>query len=80
MAISKFKATCLAALEKVHRTGHPLLVTRRGEPIAQVIPASPPAKASGSFGAMQGKMRTVGNIVEPLEEEDWEVLSGPDGN
>ncbi len=28
MAISKFKATCLAVLERVRRTGRPVVVTR----------------------------------------------------
>lgn len=35
-AISKFKATCLAVLQEVRQTGQPILVTRRGEPIAEV--------------------------------------------
>jgi hypothetical protein len=30
IAISKFKATCLAVLEKVRKTGKPVLVTRFG--------------------------------------------------
>jgi len=42
--VSKFKATCLARLERVRRTGRPLLITKRGVPIAQVVPP-PPAEA-----------------------------------
>ena len=38
ITISRFKATCLAVLAKVKRTGKPILVTRKGEPIAQVMP------------------------------------------
>ena len=41
MAISKFKATCLATLERVRRTGRPLRVTRFGKPIADIVPPSP---------------------------------------
>src|SRR6058998_2019277 len=37
VSVSEFKATCLALLDKVKRTGRPILVTRRGEPIAQVV-------------------------------------------
>jgi hypothetical protein len=33
MPISKFKATCLATLERVRRTGRPLRVTRFGKPV-----------------------------------------------
>jgi prevent-host-death family protein len=38
LAISKFKATCLAVLEDVRRTGVPVRVTRFGKPVAEVVP------------------------------------------
>ena len=38
IAISKFKATCLAVLENVRKTGKTILVTRFGEPMAEVVP------------------------------------------
>jgi prevent-host-death family protein len=71
--ISRFKATCLAALERVRKTGRPLLVTKRGVPIAQVIP--PPApEVKGAFGVMRGTADELADILEPLGEEDWEAL------
>lgn len=42
IAISKFKATCLAVLERVRRTNQPIRVTRFGKPVAEIIPPSPP--------------------------------------
>jgi prevent-host-death family protein len=36
VSISTFKATCLALLDKVKKTGRPLLVTRKGEPIVGI--------------------------------------------
>jgi prevent-host-death family protein len=42
MAISKFKATCLAVLERVRRTKKPVLITRFGQPVAEVVPPSAP--------------------------------------
>lgn len=75
IAISKFKATCLAALERVRKTGRPLLVTRRGVPIAQVIPPAMPEPSAGSaFGCMAEGVEELGDIVAPLPAEDWEVL------
>lgn len=75
IAISKFKATCLSLLDRVKKTGQPLLVTKRGEPIAQVVPPPPPEAPAGSaFGSMAGSGRILGDIVEPLGEDDWEVL------
>jgi prevent-host-death family protein len=38
IAISKFKATCLAVLERVRRTGKPIRVTRFGQVVAAVVP------------------------------------------
>src|SRR6266404_5716433 len=44
IAISKFKATCLAVLERVRKTGRPVLVTRFGEPVAELVPPHAPMK------------------------------------
>jgi prevent-host-death family protein len=75
MPISRFKATCLAVLERVRRTGQPVLVTRRGQPVAQVVPP-PPALAHGWLGCLRGTGRIAGDVVGPvLSEDDWEVLA-----
>ena len=75
VTISKFKATCLALLEKVKRTGEPILVTRKGEPIAQVIPAPPPEKPKAWLGSFQSSGKIVGDVMSPaLNESDWEIL------
>ena len=76
ISISRFKATCLARLDKVKRTGQPLLITRRGEAIAEVMPPSPPRASAGWLGSLQPTGRIVGDIVEPATAaEDWEALS-----
>ncbi|MFN2397963.1 MAG: type II toxin-antitoxin system Phd/YefM family antitoxin [Gemmatimonadaceae bacterium] len=75
IAISKFKATCLAVLERVRRTGRPIVVTRFGSPMAEVIPPSPPPRKGGWLGSMRHRGRIVGDIVAPVaDERDWEVL------
>jgi prevent-host-death family protein len=73
--ISRFKATCLAVLERVRRTGMPVVVTKRGEPIAEVVPPTPEASGKPWLGAMRGTGRVVGDIVAPASEPDeWEAL------
>lgn len=75
MPISKFKATCLAALDRVRKTGRPLLITKRGVPVAEVIP--PPKEEvsdDDAFGSMAEGTQELGDIVEPLAAEDWEAL------
>jgi prevent-host-death family protein len=75
IAISKFKAKCLSVLQRVKRTGKPVLVPRFGKPIAEVVPPSGRAKAATWIGAFQSRGRIVGDIVSPAtEERDWEAL------
>ena len=75
ISISTFKATCLAVLDRVKKTGRPILVTRKGEPIAQVIPPPLPEQRTEWLGSFKSSGRIVGDIISPaVEEEDWEVL------
>jgi len=75
ISISDFKATCLAVLDRVNRTGQSILVTRRGEPIAQVTPPPPEARPQSWLGCMAGKATIVGDVVSPAtEESEWEAL------
>lgn len=75
IAISKFKATCLAVLKRVRRTGRPIRVTRFGEPVAEIVPPSPPERPQGWLGSMGGTAEIEGDIVSPaLEPEEWEAL------
>jgi len=75
IAISKFKATCLAVLERVRRTRKPVRVTRFGEPVAEVNPPSASAGKQKRLGSMVGTIRIKGDIVSPVTKaDDWEVL------
>ena len=75
ISISKFKATCLAVLERVRRTGKSIVVTKYGEPIAEIVPPTPMPPGKDWLGSMQGRGRVVGDIVAPaVEPEEWEVL------
>jgi antitoxin (DNA-binding transcriptional repressor) of toxin-antitoxin stability system len=78
IAISKFKATCLAVLERVRKTGKPVLVTRFGQPIAQIGPPEG-AKRVPRLGGGAGTMVILGDIVGPIgDESDWEVAQDPE--
>lgn len=73
ISVSKFKATCLAELERVRKTGQPLLITKRGVPLAQVVPPPPEPPPKSWFGAMKGTVKILGDIVEPVGDDDWEA-------
>jgi antitoxin (DNA-binding transcriptional repressor) of toxin-antitoxin stability system len=73
MAISKFKARCLAELERVRTTREPLLVTRFGKPVAQIQPP-PEDKRASWIGSMKGTFEILGDIVGSISpESDWEA-------
>ena len=65
--ISKFKATCRAVLDRVARTREPVLVIRRGEPIATIVPHTPGAAGSW-LGSMKGSVAIRGDIIAPALE------------
>jgi prevent-host-death family protein len=75
MAIGNFLANCLDVLEKVRRTGRPVLIVRSGEPLAEIVPPPAPAKPQRWLGALRSTGRIVGDIVSPASDEaDWDVL------
>jgi prevent-host-death family protein len=65
IAISKFKATCLAVLEDVRRTGTPVRVTRFGRPVAEVVPTRPETVSSW-LGCARDSVEISGDISEPV--------------
>lgn len=74
IAISEFKAKCLALLDQVQKTKKPIRVTRFGKPVAEVVPPTP-ARSADWMGSMKGKSKILGDIISPASEEyDWEVL------
>ena len=75
MAVSKFKATCLAVLDRVGRTGRPLRITRFGKPIADVVPPQSVTRVPAWLGAMRGRGRVADDLVAPVEDaRAWDAL------
>jgi prevent-host-death family protein len=79
IAISKFKATCLAVLERVRRTNQPIRVTRFGKPVAEIMPPAVRDRAKRRIGTLGENMRIIGDIVGPIGDlSDWEAAQdGP---
>jgi prevent-host-death family protein len=75
VAISEFKAKCLGILEQVRKTRTPILVTRFGEPVAQIGPPAPGKRPKNWLGCMEGTGRITGDIVAPTGDwNDWEAF------
>lgn len=77
MAISEFKATCLAVLERVRRTGTSIVVTKRGEPVAEINPPSPASTGEGWLGSMRGTATLADDLIAPTgPASEWDAF-GP---
>ncbi len=69
ISISEFKAKCLGLLEELDNDG--IVVTKRGHPIAKVIPIGEPDNRK-LIGSMKGKIKVDGNIFSTGVEWDAE--------
>jgi prevent-host-death family protein len=74
IVISEFKAKCLGILRRVQKTGRPVVVTRRGERVAEIHPPSPVESDADWLGSFAARGQIIGNLVEPIATEDWEAL------
>ena len=70
IAAGEFKAKCLKMLDKVANERETLVITKRGIPVAKVIPIP----SQGDFvGSMRGSVIWEGDIVSPIDVE-WEAM------
>jgi prevent-host-death family protein len=73
MPAAEFKAHCLAVMDEVRKTRNPVVITKRGEPVAKLVPVD--AVRDEFIGRLEGVIRIVGDIESPVElPENWEVL------
>ena len=65
----EFKQRCLALLDRVAETGVPIVVTKRGRPVARVVPVDAPNHS------LRGSLRVLTTDDEDLYStgEIWEA-------
>jgi prevent-host-death family protein len=68
---SEFKAKCLAVLDEVERTRRSVVITKRGRPVAELIPHA--TKKRELWGILKDELFIEGDIVSPIDVE-WEAL------
>jgi prevent-host-death family protein len=71
---AEFKAKCLKLIDEVAATHEPLVITKRGKPVAKVVPIEE-EKPRGLFGYMKGTGKIVGDIVN-VPHEPWAAETG----
>jgi len=78
MPAGEFKAKCLAVMAEVNATGQPVLVTKRGKPLARILPFQEPEEKESPesiFGCLRGMATITGDIESSMfTDEEWEQM------
>jgi prevent-host-death family protein len=65
-----FKARCLSLMDQVNAQRGELIITKRGKPVARLVPVEAPAKSI--LGCMADTAEVVGDLVGPVvAPHDW---------
>ena len=73
MEAREFKARCLRKLDRVSATREPVLITKKGRPVAKLVPVG--LVANDSLSSLVGIIDIVGDIESPVgPPEAWNVL------
>jgi prevent-host-death family protein len=68
---AQFKSQCLALMDQVAQSGRPVVVTKHGRPVVQIIRFEP--NEDEIFGFLAGKGRIVGDIESTIPVSDWNL-------
>lgn len=64
MSATEFRSKCLGLIDEVFETGIEIVITKRGEPVARLVPYRKRPKTL--FGIDRGKIEILGDLDEPL--------------
>lgn len=72
MSAGDFKAQCLAVMDEVQARRHEVVITKRGKPVAKLVPIEDAPRSV--FGCMAGTAQIVGDLIAPVvDPDDWEA-------
>ena len=73
MAAGCFKANCLAVMDEVQAKHETVVITKRGKPVAKLVPLT--TETDEIYDFLAGKGAIVGDIVSPaISPEEWGEL------
>jgi len=70
MPVSEFKAKCLQLLKDVETNGDRIVITKRGKPVAEVVPSKEVIRPLR--GSWKDSVKILGDIVYFDTSDDWE--------
>jgi len=74
IAAGEFKQTCLRLLDEVGESGEPIVITKRGKPVAQLTAVSA-RRVEDWAGALSERGQVRGDLVAPAAEPgEWDAL------
>lgn len=77
---AEFKTNCLKIMDEVERSHDPVIITKRGRPVARLVPVEiSGAKRKPLFGYMAGEATLLGDVVN-MPEAAWEADAGTEPN
>jgi prevent-host-death family protein len=81
MAAGEFKAKCLKVIDEVGATGEPVLLTKRGKPVARIVPLeaiTQTERLDAIFGSLRGMIDPASDLDSLVDsiipEEEWDQL------
>lgn len=73
MPAGVFKTNCLAVLDEVKAKRESVVITKRGQPVAMLVPVK--TNSDDIFGFFRNRGRIVGDIISPaLSTSEWDSL------
>jgi prevent-host-death family protein len=73
MAAGSFKANCLAVMDEVQAKHETVVITKRGKPVAKLVPLN--TETDEIYNFLAGKGTITGDIVSPaISPEEWGEL------
>jgi prevent-host-death family protein len=70
VAAAEFKGNCLRLIDEVAQQRQPIIITKRGKPVAKLMPLEE-ERPVDLFGYMAGTAKICGDIVSPIEDVEW---------
>jgi len=81
MPAGEFKAKCLAVMDEVQASGEPVIVTKRGRPVARLMPLEDQKRKESPeaiFGCLRHMLKPgsdLDSLVDPIiPREEWDHL------
>jgi prevent-host-death family protein len=72
---AEFKAACLRIIDEMNRDGEPVIVTKRGKPVAVLSPVATDKKPVSIWGAMRGTVLRYDDPFAPATDpNDWDAV------